>query len=590
MNQRQTGGMGDELTTAALIGLIGMFGIALILRAAGSVTAFLTGLPQPDAGPAAGLGVLFNPADPATALSAEGLNPVLYWLVSAVMLGGLAAFAVWLWIVLRHHTRKTETDPHRLAGIATSQEVKTAASAKALLHRAGTLRPSLESPTPEDVGYLLGASRGTKVWASVEDSILLIGPPRSGKGLHVVINAILDAPGAVVTTSTRPDNLTATLRARRRRGPVAVFDPQRLADGIPAGLRWSPVRGCHDPLTAMIRANGLAAATGLSAGGVESGGFWEGKTRTALQSLLHAAALDGRPPAELFRWTLDPSAASEAVAILNSHPNAAMGWDDSLAAMIDADPKTRDSIWQGVSLALSALADPRVLDAVSPGPDEQFDPETFLTEQGTLYLLATGAGAGASASLVAAFVEDLIETARRLAARSPGARLDPPLLLALDEIGNLAPLPSLPTLMAEGGGTGITTMPVLQSLAQARDRWSEHQAGAIWDASIVKIILGGASNSRDLQDLSTLIGERDEYTDSVTLGDRGTRSNQRSIRRVPILPPDRIRTLPFGTGITMLRSAPPILTDLRAWPSRPDAAQLRSDRAELEALLRRPAP
>ena len=132
-------------------------------------------------------------------------------------------------------------------------------------------------------------------------------------------------------------------------------------------------------------------------------------------------------------------------------------------------------------------------------------------------------------------------------------------------------------------------MPVLQSLAQARDRWSEHQAGAIWDASIVKIILGGASNSRDLQDLSTLIGERDEYTDSVTLGDGGTRSNQRSIRRVPILPPDRIRTLPFGTGITMLRSAPPIVTDLRAWPSRQDAAQLRSDRAELEALLRSPA-
>ena len=130
-------------------------------------------------------------------------------------------------------------------------------------------------------------------------------------------------------------------------------------------------------------------------------------------------------------------------------------------------------------------------------------------------------------------------------------------------------------------------MPVLQSLAQARDRWSEHQAGAIWDASIVKIILGGASNSRDLQDLSTLIGERDEYTDSITLGDRGTRSNQRSIRRVPILPPDRIRTLPFGTGITMLRSAPPIVTDLHPWPKRPDATQFTADRAEIEALLRR---
>ncbi len=591
MNPRQGGSMGDELTNAALIALIGAFGLALILRGAGSVAAFLSGTPQPIAGPASGLGVLFNPADPAGALGAEGLSPVVYWIVTTLLLAALVVGAAWVWMLLRRHSRKIGTDPHRLAGIATTHEVKTTASAKALLRRAGTLRPTLTTPTPADVGYLLGSSRGTGVWASVEDSILLIGPPRSGKTLHVVVNAILDAPGAVVTTSTRPENLTATLRARRRTGgPVAVFDPQHLAEGIPAGLRWSPVRGCEDPLTAMIRANGLAAATGLSSGGVESGGFWEGKTRTALQALLHAAALDGRPPAELFRWTLDPSAAAEAVAILNSSPSAAMGWGDSLGAMIDADPKTRDSIWQGVSLALAALADPRVLDAVTPGPHEQFDPETFLTQRGTLYLLATGAGAGASAALVAAFMEDLIETARRLAACSPGARLDPPLLLALDEIGNLAPLPSLPMLMAEGGGTGITTMPVLQSLAQARDRWSENQASAIWDASIVKIILGGASSSRDLQDLSTLIGERDEYTDSVTLGDRGTRSNQRSVRRVPILPPDRIRTLPFGTGITLLRSAPPIVTDLRAWPSRPDAAQLRSDRTELEALLRRPAP
>ncbi|MBF9334938.1 TraM recognition domain-containing protein [Microbacterium lacticum] len=587
---RQTGSFGDELTNAALIGLVGMSGVALILRASGSVAAFLTGTAQPIAGPVSGLRVLFTPGDPATALDAAGLNPVVYWIVTALLLAGLCVGGGWVWVRLRRHTRKTETDPRRLAGTATGHEVTTTASGKALLRRASTLRPSLERPAASDVGYLLGTSHGKQVWASVEDSILLLGPPRSGKGLHVVINAILDAPGAVVTTSTRPDNLTATLRARQRDGrPVGVFDPQHLAEGVPSGLRWSPVRGCEDPLTAMIRATGLASATGLSSGGVESGGFWEGKTRTALQALLHAAALDNRPPAELFRWTLDPSIAAEAVAVLTNHPGAATGWADSLGVMIDSDPKTRDSIWQGVSLALSALADPRVLDAVTPRAGEHFDPEAFLTQRGTLYLLATGAGAGASAALVAAFVEDLVEAARRLAARSPSARLDPPLLLALDEIGNLSPLPSLPTMMAEGGGTGITCLPVMQSLAQAREKWGDNAAGAIWDASIVKIILGGASNSRDLQDLSSLIGERDEYTDSVTLGDHGTRSNQRSIRRVPILPPDRIRTLPFGTGVTLLRSAPPIVTDLRAWPTRPDATQLGRDRGEVEALLRRPA-
>ena len=584
---RQTGSFGDELTNAAMIGLVTLFGVALALRAAGTITAWLTGTAQPDGGLAAGVGVLIHPGDPGAALDADGLNTVVYWIVTGFMLTFLIGVVVFVWLRVRRYTHRAEQDPRRMAGIATRHEVATAASEKALLRRADNLRPGLTDPKPHDVGYRLGSPKGGGVWASVEDSIMAIGPPRSGKGLHLVIPAILDAPGAVVVTSTRPDNLTATMRARRRIGPVAIFDPQHLAEGLPSGLRWSPIRGCESPQTAMIRATGLAAGTGLSAGGVDSGGFWEGKTRAALQALLHAAAIDNRPPAELYRWTLDPTAAADAVAILTGSTRAATGWAESLEAMIDSDPRTRDSIWQGVSLALGSLADPRVLDAVSPAEGEGFDPEAFIRDRGTLFLLATGSGAGASAALVAALVEDLIETARRLAARSPGARLDPPMLLALDEIANLSPLPSLPTLMAEGGGSGITTMPVLQSLAQARDEWNERQANAIWDASIVKVILGGASNSRDLQDLSALVGERDEYTDSVTLGDHGSRSNQRSVRRVPIFPPDRIRRLPFGTGVVLLRSAPPIVADLHPWPSRPEAGQLTGDRKEIEALLRR---
>ncbi len=582
---RPTGPLGDELTNLGIGLLIVAAIVAGILRGAGSVAAWITGIPQPVSGIESGLGVLLHPGDPALPLAAPGLSAVAYWITAAVLIVAVAVLAVCAWRLVHEHGRQLQADPYRIAGIATRTEVARAASQKALLRRAGHLRPSLDKPKPEAVGYRIGTSRGKEVWASVEDSILLIGPPRSGKGAHIVINTILDAPGAVVTTSTRPDNLTATLRAREKVGPVAVFDPQHLAEGVPAGLRWSPIRGCEDPLTAMIRAAGLAAGTGLSAGDVEGGGFWEGKTRTALQALLHAAALDRRPPGELFRWTLDPAAAADAVAILTASSRAAVGWADSLQAMIDSDPRTRDSIWQGVSLALAALADPRVLDAVSPREGEDFDPEAFLRARGTLYLLATGAGANNSAALVAAFVEDLVEAARRIAARSPGARLDPPLLLALDEVGNLAPLPSLPTLMAEGGGTGITTMPVLQSLAQAREKWSENAAGAIWDASIVKIILGGASNSRDLHDLTTLIGERDELTDSTTIGDHGTRSAQRSIRRVPIMPPDVIRTLPFGTALVLLRAAPPIVTRMRTWTDRPDARQLSADRAGIEALL-----
>ncbi len=47
-----------------------------------------------------------------------------------------------------------------------------------------------------------------------------------------------------------------------------------------------------------------------------------------------------------------------------------------------------------------------------------------------------------------------------------------------------------------------------------------------------------------------------------------------------------IRTLPFGTALTLLRTAPPIITDLRAWTDRPDATTLTTHRGELETLLR----
>jgi len=51
------------------------------------------------------------------------------------------------------------------------------------------------------------------------------------------------------------------------------------------------------------------------------------------------------------------------------------------------------------------------------------------------------------------------------------------------------------------------------------------------------------------------------------VGDYGFGRYSGATRRVAIMPPERIRTLPFGTGLTLLRGALRIVTDLGRWTS-----------------------
>ncbi|MEP6650444.1 MAG: TraM recognition domain-containing protein [Lapillicoccus sp.] len=574
-------GAARDVMAAGLV--VGCGYIALLLWAAGWVSCLVAGTPCPPLSLLPPVQAVGHLADPAAAWGHPVGPPWLYWSLTMVSLTLGLGLPALVWRRVAHARGVRESAPSSYPGVARRDDVVRAAGRRALVRRAATLRPSLRSPSARDVGLLLGRSRGLDCYSCVEDSVIVLGPPRAGKGLHLVIPSLLDAPGAVITTSTRPDNLTATLSTRARVGPVAVFDPQHLAPGVPSATRWSPIRGCEDPQTALLRARALTTGT---ASGTTDANFWQASAEQAVRCLLHAAALGGRTATDLYRWSLSPVHAQEAVAILATDPRTALAWDQALESIVVADQRQRDSVWAMVSIAFAALADPRVLQALSPEDGEGFDPEVFLRQRGTLYLLGTASGASATGRLVGALVEDVVGTARRLAAASVGSRLDPPLSLILDEAANY-PLPSLPSLMSEGGGTGICTVVVLQSLAQARHVWGEHAASAVWDAAIVKVILGGGSTARDLEDLSRLIGQRDKMQTSTSTGGTGHRSMSTSTStvRVPVLEPHQLRTLPFGTAVLLLRAARPIILTMTPWTARRDAATMRADRTQLEAAI-----
>jgi hypothetical protein len=110
--------------------------------------------------------------------------------------------------------------------------------------------------------------------------------------------------------------------------------------------------------------------------------------------------------------------------------------------------------------------------------------------------------AAGMAPLITALVESIADTARRRAAASPGGRLYPPLGLFIDRGG--ADRSAAFAAQPPGRGQGIVTFVILQSLGQARERWGEHGATAMWDACTAKLIFDGLTSTRDLDDICKL--------------------------------------------------------------------------------------
>jgi type IV secretion system protein VirD4 len=577
---------GNPMMTAGLIAVATYLGFCLLVQAAASMAAGLScrGMTGWTFSPAAGIGLFAGrigwiiPLPPSCPI---GTGTV--WLVVGPVLGMLALSVLAAYLAWRNWRQSgswLRLDILGREGVARRAEIIRDFGTRTVVKRGRFTRPGLAKPTVQDVSWTVGRSRGVTVHVSTEESMVIQGAPRSGKGLYIIINAILDAPGAVVTTSTRADNLVVTMRARSSGGrPVTVFDPQGMS-GLPSTLRWSPVRGCEDPDIATRRAMVISADTEMKG----ENAAWQKRSVIVLQCLLHAAALSGEGVNAFRRWSSSPLLAKEALEVLG-RPDAALGWQADLTGIIEDDSRNTSNSWIGVTAAVAPLSSPKVLAALNPrGSAEEFDPKEFIRQRGTLYLMGTRVGAAASGSYLSALIDDIEHAAREMAFVAPGGRLDPPLSLILDEIANLSPWPGLPVVLSDGGGIGISTIVVLQSLSQARSGWSIDEAATIWDAAIIKVIFGGGSDERDLRSLAGLIGERN-LTINTRSWSRQGRQDGEQVRETPVIPLHEIRRLPVGTAIMLGRRSRPILLDLREWHRRKDAVELGQSKEQTEREL-----
>jgi len=383
-------------------------------------------------------------------------------------------------------------------------------------------------------GVYVGRTATGWRWGGAEHATLVLGPPRSGKTTSVVVPSIAAAAGAVVSTSTKPDIATVTLQARREIGPCLLFDPTGSVPPLPgvAPMRWSPLPACRQWDEALILATSMVDTARRAAGESRAdGGHWTERAAALLAPLLHAAALDGADMATVLSW-VDCRQAGRALAILDSAdaPVAA----DLLAGIAATDSRELSGIWSTTSGALRAYRSAPARHTASGALE---DVGTLIDSAATIYLCASSRHQAAVAPLVVGLLADIRAAIYHRAARweAAGRPHDAPrrpeVLFALDEVANIAPIPDLPSMVSEAGGQGLTVLACLQDLSQARRRWGV-EADGLLSLFGTTVVLPGIGDVTTLQALSTLAGDVDVATRSVSTRAGGRRPAAVLLERV----------------------------------------------------------
>jgi type IV secretory pathway TraG/TraD family ATPase VirD4 len=376
------------------------------------------------------------------------------------------------------------------------------------------LADALARSAAAEHALFLGNGTEGPVHSRREEALLVLGPPRSGKTASIVVPNVLAAAGPVLSASTKPDVLYATRLARGRWGDCRMFDPSGTIEEPPRTTRiaWTPLRTSRDWDGAVMMVEAMVGAARPDGGRGESA-HWIERASALLAPLLHAAALDDAAMPEVLAW-VDRREPQRALRILaaadTSGGERAM---DLLSGIVKTDEREASGIWSTASGVLAAYRTDAGAGATT-GPC--LDAAVFAASSDTLYVVAPGRHQRHAAPLIAGIVEDVRAAAYGQAAVAPApAARNPPLLLALDELANIAPLRELPAIVSEGGSQGLVTLACLQDLSQARARWGVEADGFL-SLFGTKLLLPGIGDVRTLETVSALCGEHRVTDFSVT--------------------------------------------------------------------------
>ena len=412
---------------------------------------------------------------------------------------------------------------------------------------------------------VLGRHRKRLLHAEQRHALVAFGPPQSGKSAGLAVPALLEWPGPAIASSIKTDLLAATMRRRAQVGPAFVFDPFGLA-GVQAQT-WTPLHEAGSWDGALEVAWRIAAAGELDQRGVEGGDFWAVAAEQRLAPLLYAAAGTEAGISTVVRWAYGQGNRDlhQALATLagtardEAELDGAHAAYDAVCAFEAQADRTRSSVEATVQALLRAYRFTRVARSAA---GSEITADRLLADNATLYVIGDAKASKLLRPIFLALLGEVVDRAYERATRLSGA-LERPLLLCLDEAGNVAPLPNLAEIASTAPSHNIQLISIFHDLAQARSRYGQ-QAETVVNSHRARMLLPGVADLETLRYFAGLVGE-EEARDLTRTSGAGGSSRSETRRRRPLIAPEALRQLPEHHALLLYGRLAPTQVRLRTW-------------------------
>ncbi len=516
-----------------------MIAAAAIVWLTAGVASFISGHGVHDVPPSGAIRLLFrvaaDPGSPSSAfpprLHGDIPSELVFWLVAGVVVAAATGLGHGASHVVRHRRRRSTTRMETLRpGWARAQDLVPILVAR-----------------PSRGRLVVGRFGRSLVATEAGHSLLVVGPTQSGKTTGLAIPAILDWDGPVVATSVKTDLVRATAKPRASKGFVAIYDPLSVSGARRA--RWSPLSASTTWMGARRVASSLCSVQRESGKSPEDAAFWGTLAEKLLAPMLFAAVRDGRSMKEVVAW-IDAGEIGEVLDVLER-----VGDDDALRsarASFGREERQLASVYATAEAAIAAFADPLVEASDNEPPIDARLPSAGGSD--TYYLVAPAHEQERLRPVFVALLREILDEAFTAASRK--GRLDPPMLVVLDEAANIAPVSNLDALASTAASHGIQLVTVWQDFAQIASRYGARGATVV-NNHRAKLMFPGVSDPETLEQFSRLIGDGSIETASVTTDASGLVSATRAEGERRLAPAADLRTLANGEAVLLYGRLPP---------------------------------